>query len=90
MITRSALEKLKLDWLEEPNWPIEDTEGFEAYRDELRAFRKENETRTDEHNDMLKHLSNEIGVINPKLVLYLAKLQYRIQKLEKKVETRCP
>ena len=37
--TPAELEALKAKWLEEPYWVIEDTEGFEAHRDELRQFR---------------------------------------------------
>ena len=36
--TQAELEALKAIWLEDPYWAIEDTEGFEAYRDELRQF----------------------------------------------------
>lgn len=36
--TRQAVEKLKKDWVSDDIWDLEDTEGFEAYRDELKAF----------------------------------------------------
>ena len=82
MVKRSALEKLKLDWLEEPNWPIEDTEGFEEFRDELLAFRRKNEIRTNQHNQRLVCLAEELETTNLKLIRYLAKLEYRLAKLE--------
>lgn len=37
-ITRKEVEQLKADWADDPIWDIEGTEGFEAYRDELKAF----------------------------------------------------
>jgi hypothetical protein len=37
--TREEVEKLKQDWLQDPSWDIENTEGFELYRNELRIFR---------------------------------------------------
>lgn len=37
-ITREDVEKLKAGWAEDPMWDLEDTEGFEAYHDELKAF----------------------------------------------------
>lgn len=42
--TRQDLEKLKSDWARDPCWDIEDTEGFESFRDELLAF-SEQKTR---------------------------------------------
>ena len=41
--TRSDFEALKQSWLKDPCWDIEDTEGFEFYHDELKAFRMERE-----------------------------------------------
>lgn len=37
--SREEIEKLKIDWQNDPIWDIEDTEGFEAHREELLAFR---------------------------------------------------
>ncbi|MGA7180682.1 MAG: hypothetical protein WBX11_13995 [Thiobacillaceae bacterium] len=37
--TPAELAALKAKWLEDPYWVIEDTEGFEAHRDELRQIR---------------------------------------------------
>ena len=42
-LTRQDIEKLKKDWLKDPCWDIEDTEGFEACREELRVYREEQE-----------------------------------------------
>ena len=45
-ITRQDVEQLKKLWLGEPYcYNIEETEGFEAHREELLAFRKEQEAR---------------------------------------------
>ena len=41
--TREDVENLKENWLRDPCWDIEDTEGFEGYYDELLAFRLEKE-----------------------------------------------
>jgi len=35
---RDKVEKLKQDWVKDPCWDIEDTEGFEGFREELQAF----------------------------------------------------
>jgi hypothetical protein len=39
--TRDEIETLKTQWAADPTWDIEDTEGFEAHRFELRRFRIE-------------------------------------------------
>lgn len=36
-----TLDDLKKEWLKDPCWDIEDTEGFEDYYEELRKFREE-------------------------------------------------
>jgi len=45
MPTREQIEKLKASWAADPCWDIEDTDGFEEYRDELAAFAAEREQR---------------------------------------------
>lgn len=37
--TPAEIADLKRQWLNDPSWDIEDTEGFEAHRDELLAWR---------------------------------------------------
>lgn len=41
MKTREEVEKLKRDWVYDPCWDIETTDGFEEYKDELKAFSEE-------------------------------------------------
>jgi len=43
--TREEIEALKASWKNDPIWDLEDTEGFEEYRDELVAFQKEQEAK---------------------------------------------
>lgn len=42
---RIAIDELKQQWLHDPCWDIEDTEGFESQRDELLAFRLSHEAK---------------------------------------------
>lgn len=37
--SREEIDNLKLSWRSDPIWDIEDTEGFEAHREELLVFR---------------------------------------------------
>jgi hypothetical protein len=39
--SRLEIQVLKSTWAEDPHWDIEDTEGFEAHREELLAFHEE-------------------------------------------------
>jgi hypothetical protein len=50
MATQDEIEQLKKSWKKDPNWDIEDTEGFEEHRDELIAYRKELEIEY-QHNE---------------------------------------
>lgn len=41
--TTEELDALKKNWINDPSWDIEETEGFEEHEEELLAFRKEQE-----------------------------------------------
>ena len=45
MKTRAEIDKLILDWREDPCWELEDTEGFEDHRTELLGVRMERRAR---------------------------------------------
>ncbi len=45
MKARHQVERLKLAWLADPLWDIEDTQGFEEHHDELVLFRKATQAR---------------------------------------------
>ena len=82
MATREELEALKQSWLNDPCWDIETTEGFEAHKGELSAFRLRHEK--------LWHKAIEIGAPpgNKKLIEYLDSLETRIAKLERELHQR--
>lgn len=52
MKTLQEVEKLKYDWSLDPNWDIEETEGFEEHKKDLLIFRL-----TVENKRMRKKLS---------------------------------
>jgi len=43
--TPEEIDQLKKSWLADPNWDIEDSDGFEAHREELLAFHKEQDAK---------------------------------------------
>lgn len=64
--TIEEVDALKLNWIKDPCWDIEETEGFEDHREELLAFRqkieKEAHARVDRLNEEKK---NWIGDHDP-------------------------
>jgi len=89
-ITREYIEELKADWESDPIWDLEDTEGLEAYRDELKAFadtkRVEWAARRLEAEQkrlaMVEKRAAEIGC-SAGVMQYIIALEDRINRLEK-------
>ena len=50
--TWADVRSLMWQWAADPTWDLEDTEGFEAYRQELLKFRREKETFWNEERAM--------------------------------------
>lgn len=46
--TTAEIAALKASWSNDPCWDIEKTEGFEAHREELAAYRQDQETQWDD------------------------------------------
>jgi polyhydroxyalkanoate synthesis regulator phasin len=82
--TRSDVEKLKSDWLDDPCWDIYDTEGYEAYYDELKAFQEGRDARVAlAEQRRLSDLANKLGIPgNIALAKYMDALTSRISRLE--------
>ncbi len=66
------IEKLKADWMADGIWDIEETEGFEAYYDELKAFREQVEEKHEreyaerKEQELIDHMA-ETGISNREL-----------------------
>lgn len=81
------VNELKRQWLADPVWDIEETEGYEKYREELRRFRLETEAvweaRRIEHLDAK---ADELGITgNRKLAQYILRLERRLEELSKQI-----
>jgi hypothetical protein len=85
--TRQDVDQLKETWLGDPCWDIENTEGFEAYRDELIAYRNECEAvwdRTEKNRQKAK--MDLLGIPgNTFFLAYLETLEYQIAELQKQL-----
>lgn len=86
--TTAEVDALKQNWLNDPCWDIETTEGFEDHHDNLLAFRLEREAAWQRKRSMqLAERAVELGVPgNLVLALYVEKLEDRIGRLESLVD----
>ena len=86
--TREQVDSLKAAWAYDPIWDIENTEGFEAYRDELSAFAQEMYAKWDaQRQQRLVRKAEELGIPgNLKLAQYVIDLEARITALANEIE----
>ncbi len=96
MKPQQDIQELKAQWLYDPCWDIEETEGFEDHRDELKAFAEEKEAewarqaeeREARRQAKLEEFAEEIGCPgNIKIAMHFEYLKSRIEELETKVNT---
>jgi hypothetical protein len=79
-----TIEDLKSQWEADPCWDIEQTEGFEAHRDELKSYRKQKEIEWWQSSmQKIKDKADKLGCPdNLKLAEYVISLEERIDRLE--------
>jgi len=73
MKSREEVDKLKSDWLGDPCWDIEQTEGFSEYYEELFFFRRDAEHRWKyEREKNVRAFAERLGLeSNKRLAEYL-------------------
>lgn len=88
MKTREEIESLKQGWINDPIWDIEDTDGFEEYRDELIQFHNEKRKEWDGRwNERLLTKAEHLGAPgNVKLAEYVLQLERHIDILYTRME----
>lgn len=84
IITKEDVRQLKESWSGDPGWDIEDTPGYEAFREDLLAFSNEKKAQWKKEREAeLQTLSELMGVPgNLKLAAYLNYLERRVHSLE--------
>lgn len=89
--TREEIERLKASWAKDPCFDIEDTEGFEAHREELRAYRDEMDILWEQQRDEREaradaaalERAKRAGFMGPDAMTnYAISLEKRLGKLE--------
>lgn len=88
IITRADIDELKKQWLYDPIWDIEETEGFEDFRDELLAWRLDLKNKREaERLKINQDRAEKIGIPgNVEHLKYLESLEFRIERLEENFE----
>ncbi len=64
MANKEEIEKLKSDWVSDPCWDIEKTEGFEEHEAELLVFSTETKKKWDEYSKQLNAARREINNVD--------------------------
>ena len=88
--TLAEVEYLKQNWMSDPCWDIETTEGFEDYKQALKDFRIEKETEwKNQYNKKLWLRSCKLGIKgNLILTEYLIRLEDRIEWLVERLDKK--
>lgn len=86
--TRTDVERLKADWTSDPCWDLEDTPGFEEYRDELREYAaRVREEWARAYREELEEFARTIGVPgNVALAECIRTLERRIRAAENRLD----
>lgn len=85
---RHEIDKLIADWKADPCWDLEDAEGFEAHKDELRRVRfVEMDRQQQAERWALEEKARAIGCSgNHMLAAYVLALEARVATLEQRLE----
>lgn len=84
--TEEDVIALIAEWLRDPSWDIEDTEGFEDHRERLLKFRlgREAQQRRNDEAELAATASSAGCSGNIKLAKYLRDMARRLHALEEK------
>ena len=85
--TEAELNDLKAGWYEDPCWDIEDTEGFEAHAEELKAFseecKKSWEQQVAEQNAKDEEKAQKLGLVG--LLRQIEALENQVRDTQEKL-----
>jgi hypothetical protein len=88
--TFEDVKRLKDDWEKDPIFDLEETEGFEAHRDELLQHRIEKQRRWADEAEEAKQAEinakqNQLGVESPELAFYVIALEKTIATMQAEI-----
>lgn len=94
--TQQEIDELKRQWLRDPCWDIELTEGFQDHIEELKAFadkqailwQEQRELREKAENDRLSEKAAALGIPgNLSLTRHIQQLENKIYDLQNRLNT---
>ncbi len=86
MKTQEEIQYLKQNWLNDPCWDIEETEGFEEYREQLLEYRLRCEHKWEEgYKNRIAKRAAELNC-SIELIVYIERLEYRLDDMERKLD----
>jgi hypothetical protein len=87
--SQQEIDELKAAWVSDPCWDIEDTPGFEAQYDELRAYRAEQEAAwAADWARQVRVRAERLGIPDHReLADYLLRLEMRVATLEERLRS---
>jgi hypothetical protein len=90
MKTFDQIEELKQNWISDPCWDIEETEGFEDEKRELKLFRMETEALWKERETKRQlERCERLGIYdNIKLLVFLESMENEIVKLREELRKK--
>lgn len=84
--TRNEVEDLKASWKGDPCWDLYDTEGFEEYKDELKAFQDKWETHWKNENKQSLQALADKWQCSPETASYIDYLDSQMEKMQEKID----
>lgn len=91
--TREDVEILKADWVADPIWDLEETEGFKEYHDELKAFSDAKKAeweaqREQQEQKRIAEIHRKAATLECSFAVaqYITGLEGRIKHLERQVD----
>lgn len=86
MKTQEEIQSLKLDWFNDPCWNLEETEGFEEYREELKEYRLRCEHKwEDGYRKRIEKRAQELNC-SIELIGYIERLEWQLKDMEQKLD----
>lgn len=86
MATVDELIKLKQEWIRDPCWDIEDTEGFEDHYSELHEYSLKYKAGVYQRKrDAVVERARELCIEDLNTVEYIMDLESRVERLEEVV-----
>jgi hypothetical protein len=82
MKTRKEVDDLKANWLGDPCWDIWNTDGFEDYKHELRAWQTSIEKEWEKLENQRLTQKAILLACSVEIVKYIERLERDIEKLE--------